>query len=323
MTERINDFEMLLFNEKKLVVKEQVMKFIISCIFTVSLVVTLYADFYVIPVVKKIKNIRTVAKAGGDYTDVQSALDSISDASSINPYLVLIGPGVYAVSSPIQLKRNVTVMGSGEELTIIKGAISSTDRVTSTIIFGANDSALKHLSVLNEGESTYTIAIYNSGDSTIMEHVNATAIGGMYSYGVYNTFLSFPKMSYVTAVGKSATQDNYGIYNKDNANAVMTYVNATGKGTGTHSVGIQNESSFPSMMNVNATGSDGTYSYGVYNSSSNPTIRHSVLKGDLDGIYGGKASLSTIIGGGNSASCTFCVDDNGDELNTMCNITLH
>ena len=76
---------------------------------------------------KPLKNIVTVAKANGMFTDPVAALNSITDASVTNPYLVVIGPGVYTVTAPVVMKEWVDITGSGENVTKIKGAISTGD----------------------------------------------------------------------------------------------------------------------------------------------------------------------------------------------------
>ena len=82
--------------------------------------------FYVIPVAinKPLKNVVTVAKANGIFTDPVAAVNSITDASATNPYLVVIGPGVYTVTSPVVMKPYVDITGSGENVTKITGALS-------------------------------------------------------------------------------------------------------------------------------------------------------------------------------------------------------
>jgi len=52
----------------------------------------------------------TVAKSGGDYDSIKDAIDSITDATSAKPYVVLVYPGVY-VEAPMTLKQYVAVEG--------------------------------------------------------------------------------------------------------------------------------------------------------------------------------------------------------------------
>jgi hypothetical protein len=44
---------------------------------------------------KPLKNVVTVAKLSGKFTDPVAAVNSITDASENNPYFVVIGLGVY------------------------------------------------------------------------------------------------------------------------------------------------------------------------------------------------------------------------------------
>ena len=101
---------------------------------------------------KPLKNIITVAKANGDFKDPVAAVNSITDASAENPYLVVIGPGVYTVTKTLAMKQYVDIVGSGKNLTKVKGAIStSKHNASSAIISGARTSALSSLTVENTG----------------------------------------------------------------------------------------------------------------------------------------------------------------------------
>ncbi len=73
---------------------------------------------------KPLKNIVTVAKANGKFTDPVAAVNSITDASYDNPYLVVIGPGVYTLTHTLVMKPWVDITGSGENVTRLVGAIS-------------------------------------------------------------------------------------------------------------------------------------------------------------------------------------------------------
>ena len=75
------------------------------------------ADFYVISVpANSLKNVVTVAKGKGQFTDPVAAVNSISDASVDNPYLVVIGPGVYTLTQTLVMKEYVDIEGSGAGL---------------------------------------------------------------------------------------------------------------------------------------------------------------------------------------------------------------
>ena len=69
-------------------------------------------------------NVITVSTENGDFTNPVEALDSIPDAN-VDPYLIIVGPGVYEVSTALIMKEWVTIQGAGQESTLITGAISS------------------------------------------------------------------------------------------------------------------------------------------------------------------------------------------------------
>jgi len=242
-------------------------------------------DFYVVAAGRKLKNVVTVAKSGGQYTDVKAAIDSINDAGADNPYLVYIGPGIYAVTSPIQLKAHVTVTGSGREATLLRGAISTEDKSSSAVILGADNAVLTQLGVENTGGSENSIGIYNSEDSPVLENIAVNASGGTTIHGVCN-YHSSPTMTNVTVTGSGSggTFFNAGVYNIQSSSPTMTNVTVTASG-GTNNYGIYNESSSPTMINVTVTGSGGDYSFGVLSFSSSALIRNCTLKGSSYSIY--------------------------------------
>lgn len=86
-------------------------------------------------------NVIRVAKRGGDYTSIKDAVDSITNASQINPYVVNIGPGVYTEST-ITLKTGVYLIGSSTSSTIIVPSVS-----TNTVIIGHDGSYINQLTV--------------------------------------------------------------------------------------------------------------------------------------------------------------------------------
>lgn len=73
----------------------------------------------------KLSNVIIVAKSGGDFTSVRSAVNSITDSSESNPYVIKVMPGIYdetsggsgGVLNAIQLKNYISIQGSGIDAT--------------------------------------------------------------------------------------------------------------------------------------------------------------------------------------------------------------
>ena len=139
-----------------------------------------------------LQNVITVSKDNGDFADPVAAVNSIKDASSGNPYLVVIGPGIYALGSQrLIMKEWVSIQGSGQSVTTITGTGNS-DRFFGTIQ-GANNTELGNLTVENKGGNTYAIAIYNDSITTFsLLNVTAKASSGNNNYGIYSAFFSTP-----------------------------------------------------------------------------------------------------------------------------------
>ncbi len=132
----------------------------------------------------------TVAKSGGDYTSVVSALNSITDSSSTNRYLVRVMPGVYTESSLVTVKSYVHLRGAGPNATVITSSrSSSTPSNASATVDLLDNGRISDLTVRNTGTSTYGIALYSAETSrdAVVDNVVAEAIGtgGTGHYGAY------------------------------------------------------------------------------------------------------------------------------------------
>ena len=230
-----------------------------------------WADFYVIPINKKVEHVILVAKKRGDFTDIKAAMDSITDANETNRYLVYVGPGVYTVTTPIQLKPWVTLKGSGENATLLKSAVSSS---VNTIIIGSDNAAITELSIENLGGGNDSTGIYNDSASPIINHIKVTSTGGNdNNRGIFNTGNSAPALTNVTATAFGGSS-NAGIVNV-NSSPTMNNVTASASGGSQHNHGISNHESSPTMTNVTATASGGTYAYGIANLSySSPLMKY-------------------------------------------------
>ena len=92
---------------------------------TFCTVVSAHNNVVVIPLLgddaaQNISNVVTVAKSGGDFTNIHDAIDSIDNATIDNPYIVLVGPGVYTHTRAIDVKPNISLIGSGVGVTILQ-----------------------------------------------------------------------------------------------------------------------------------------------------------------------------------------------------------
>lgn len=97
-------------------------------------------------------NIITVAKQNGDFSDPIAAMNSITDASETNPYLIVIAPGEYDLGAGrIAIKSYVRLAGSGPQTTVLRSTASSGN--TGVIAFSDNAN-LQDLSVIVSGTST-------------------------------------------------------------------------------------------------------------------------------------------------------------------------
>jgi hypothetical protein len=247
-------------------------------------------------------NVVVVAKAGGDFTSIQTALDSISPSPG-ERWLVWVAPGVYA--ERVQLKPQVDVVGAGEALVTISAPGSN--NYTEGTVMGANDAGLSEVTVEATGGADYAHALYSSYASPRIKRVTARAWGGTLGvagvlndtnnthpvledltvavtgtvssatvYGVYNAYYSSPDMTrlriMVTGTGRT-----YGVYNLYYSSPVMRDVDVTVANGGDESAGIRNGGGeVLERVNVRITAALGGFgdAYGIDNHGAPQTLRH-------------------------------------------------
>lgn len=292
---------------------------------------------------KDLKNVVTVSQKNGDFTDPAAALNSISNASASNPYLLMIGPGVYTLSQPLEMKEYVTIAGAGEQATILTGGIGSAGNdAASCLIAGADNAALQWLTVQNTGGAAYACGIYNNNASPVIGNVivevsggssrntgilntNATPVikdasvnlsGGNDNFAIFNNPDGNPEMLNVSLTSANGAYNNWGVYSSF-SNPILRNITVRCSG-GVYAVGIYNyySTSSPENLDASCTGAS-TGNYGMYSYSSTYQIRRSILNGNAPGagLYtsGGTVyvSQSTIMGGV-MGSAKYCVaSDNG------------
>jgi len=147
-----------------------------------------------------------VAASGGDFTTIQAAVNSITDAGAANPYLIWIAPGIYAET--VTLKPYVHLQGAGRDVTVLQGNITDNDGspVDKAALILDTDTSARDLTVNNtgsggqtrvgilvpsrksdvrianvivgtEGVANSSVAVWLGGSATL-ENVTATASGG-------------------------------------------------------------------------------------------------------------------------------------------------
>jgi hypothetical protein len=267
-----------------------------SAIAGTSITVNQLADGAVTPVkIGFLGKVAVVAVSGGDYTNPATAMVSYIDwcgtPSETNPCLLKIMPGVYDVgTSSVVMQPYIDIEGSGENTTVITGAVSNASfPPVNGVVNGVSNAEIRFLTVRYTGTGVGA-AVLNSGGSPRMTHMTAVASGGTWTqnYGVYNYASSSPAMSNVTASASGGTEAlNYGVYNYASSSPAMSNVTATASG-GRTSMGVVNIASSPTMSNVTATASGGTYNYGLNNAATSGSytikIDRSTFSGSTNSI---------------------------------------
>ncbi|WP_129627298.1 hypothetical protein [Candidatus Oscillochloris fontis] len=247
----------------------------------------------------------TVATSGGDFTSIQAAIDSITDAGATKPYLIFIAPGIY--TEHVILKPYITLEGSGEEATVIRWTggdqyfLSGNASVTLT---GSAHATVRSMTIESDGTGkTYSIASYNpSTATTTFQDVMIKAAGGTENYGIYNNY-GLIKMNNVQVHVSGGTSINRGINLSGNFHLDNITITVTGAGSSTNqgisisgagsimnltatvtggnrSTAIHNEAiqSTPTLMNVIASASGATTdNYGMFNFAAKPKLINGIL----------------------------------------------
>jgi hypothetical protein len=221
------------------------------------------------------KGVVTVAKDSGDFATITAALDSITDASSTNRYVVRIAPGVY--TETVTMKQYVDVEGSGEDNTTISQVGSDTP-FAGTIV-GASNAELRYLTVRNLGISNYSTGIYNEGTSPSLLHVTVSAsTDSSICFGIRNIGAS-PSLSNINVRATNpagGAGNNYGVYSEGSSSVTMSDVTVVASG-GHESYGVYNQSSSLIMKGATVTASGSNMSAGVTDIGSTAVIEESSI----------------------------------------------
>ncbi len=126
-------------------------------------------------------NTITVAPRGADFTSIKDAVDSITDSSTTNPYVVNVSPGIF-YEDTITLKTGILLIGSS-----IQGTIIIPNSVSQTMVVGADNSTINNVTLTGatngkgvyfEGTTGIGFLVQNCGlnNCNTLVHAHGTSI---------------------------------------------------------------------------------------------------------------------------------------------------
>ncbi len=274
------------------------------------------ANFYVIPVKVKMKNLIRVAKSGGDFNDPVKAMASIQGANYSNHYALYL-ENDFNLTSPLHIKDYVDIYGNGHTL---YGNISSSDINSSALIYGGNYTLIYDMHIHNYGlgvDKTTGISFsgVNAQLSNVWVHISDE---GTKNYGILNQNSSeiTVNRSYIVASGKITNAvgienikskleldnssinmtTNETIYTtnitmislKDSAFATLSFTSLESNGA-QQATGISMNRSFASLVHSSINSHGSVVAIGAF------VEDYSVLNIDSSNIFGSNATSSSAI----------------------------
>lgn len=267
------------------------------------------AGFFIIPAGKSESNIITVKTSGGDFSNPVDAMNSISNSSEENPFLILMGAGTFtlAANSQLIMKPYVHILGSGSDQTIIAGSRSSStlnDNAGGSLILGAPGTSIKGLSVNNTTDNNDTVSgvIFFQDSEASMEDIIIHQSGSTYKLHGLIAVNSTVTLSNITITLDSGTNYSYGAYFQNNsvvkAEGMTIQVSSTG---GTTARGIYSDASSFSChtLNITTPGNGTTAKYGIFINNSQEDISAASIdvsggSNENYGIYSNQVSNNLI-----------------------------
>lgn len=203
-----------------------------------------------------LQNVVTVARSGGDFTSPLSALASINDAGVTKPYVIYIAPGVYDMGAQsLVMKANVSIVGAGQGVSVLKWKQSGSSMTTGTCIRGADKAHLANLTIEQVAGDAYGIGVLNDGSSPIISNIEIIQTSFATStIGIFNTSSAAPEISSTTITVHGITGFNYGVFNSA-ASPSMNDVKVTVRFGPFINVAIRNDASSAVMNNIRALAS--------------------------------------------------------------------
>ncbi len=258
---------------------------------------------------KPLQNIITVAKENGDFADPVAAMASISDAAVDNPYLLVIAPGDYALTSSLVMQPYVDIAGSGRNVTRL---IADNIVDVSYLVTAADQANLKDLSLIGI-DGSVRFGISNDGGSQVFSNLSirieadSGVLVGLYNQ---NSSQAIIKDSSIELIGGSGSSGSWGIANVIASTITVEAVTIVSSSSGVlDAIGVFTSADSPAIIrNSNITAESP-----VSMSRSTAVPETSYIANTF--VHATRASDAITA----PAKCTFVFDENGDAYDADCN----
>lgn len=236
-------------------------------------------------------NLIVVAQSGGDYTSVAAALESISDSSASNRYLVMVAPGVYAETDLLHVRPYVHLQGSGANATLVQSARTGTSPGEAAATARLDDNGrISAITIRNEGTGTFGIGVWSAGAGrgAVIEDAVIEAVGAG-GTGHYAAYLSDAEPIIRASALRAGGATGFGT----GVNAALGVVNVSGGFPqplieGSTLLGGSGDPDGKSCAGNSGTG------FGLQYVNAAALIRDSYLCGDRRAIFGGTNGVTRV-----------------------------
>jgi hypothetical protein len=262
---------------------------------------------------RKLPNVVTVATAGGDFTSVQEAIDSITDATSSNRYLVFVGPGIYA--GRVTLKPGITVRGSGIDATTLTAgpAASCIDGFT---VKGSASATVTDLTIGNSGDGACGVGVLNAGVGFARyRRLLVSTSSAANTTAILNDASEIELLDVELEIGQgSGSGDTIGVDQRSSSSLLMVHSSIYGCTSGGAIYGIRNDDSSAIVRDSDVTAfvCSGTGDrIGILNTNGSGTVNvdRSTVSASTSSIatsagYTTRVGVSKLAGGAVSGTVT-------------------
>lgn len=261
------------------------------------------------------EHVIVVAKSGGNHTSVAVALNSISDASESNRYLVWVAPGVYTETELVDVGAFVHLRGAGPNVSVVAstrtGATPGTNAATARL---GDNARISGIQIRNAGTGNYGIAIWSdqATRNAVIEQVHAL-VNGSGGIGHYGAFLNDAEPQIRDSLFQATGASGFGTA----VNAAIGIVNVSGgfpQPLIERSQLIGGNDNGKTCVDATRTG------FGLQMVNASPVVRQSMICGGHRGIFLGTNGNVQIQGSDLSVSSTtqaFLIETTGSAAVTI------